>query len=253
MKHKINILILALNITLISLFITDLTILIIALTAALLFFVIIMSFGVINMRFNYFLKSYTRLNNNECLLTFDDGPDPELTPVVLQILKEKGVKAIFFIIGEKAEQQKEILQQIQDEGHVIGNHTYSHHPFLSMQSTSKVKTDLTKGQSVLERLTGKRIQLFRPPIGYTNPNIARALQQLRLKNVGWTVRSFDSVYKDDQTFVSRMVSKIKNGTIVLFHDNLEVTARNLGEIIDQCRQNGIKFVSESDIENKLNA
>lgn len=253
MKHKINILILALNITLICLFVTDLTYLIIALIFAFLVFIVIMSVGVINMRFNYFLRSYTRLKTSECLLTFDDGPDPKLTPIILQTLKEKNVRAIFFVIGERAEQNKEILQQIVADGHTIGNHTYSHHPFLSMQSTSKVKEELLKGQNTLEKLTGKKISLFRPPIGYTNPNIARALQQLRMKNVGWTVRSFDSVYKDDQQFVKRMVSSIKNGTIVLFHDNLDVTIKNLATIIDQCRQNGIKFVSDSDIENKLHA
>lgn len=253
MKHKINILILALNISLISLFISDITYLIIALILSILLFVVIMSVGVINMRFNYFLRSYTRFVDNECLLTFDDGPDPKFTPIVLKILKERGIKALFFIIGEKAEQHKELVLQIIDEGHIIGNHTYSHHPFLSMQSTSRVKEDLSRGQKTLENIIGRRISLFRPPIGYTNPNIARALQQLRMKNVGWTVRSFDSVYKDDQQFTSRMISKIRNGSIVLFHDNLEVTARNLGDIIDKCRQNGIKFVSESDIENKLNA
>lgn len=204
---------------------------------------LIMCFGVVNIRWNYFFKSLNTWKTPDTLLTFDDGPDPILTPKVLDILHQHNVKAIFFLIGHKAEQHPDLVRKILQHGHLIGNHTYSHNNLMSLQMGSVVKEDLEKCQDVLKKITGQTVQLFRPPVGYTNPIIGRVIQQLNLRCVGWTIRSYDTVFKKDTQLIARLTKKSRPSAIVLLHDNLENTVRMLPEYIRQAREKGVIFVS----------
>lgn len=216
-------------------------------------YAIILSLGILFMQFNYFLPAVTKLNSPQCLLTFDDGPDPDTTPQILDILKNHYIGAVFFVIGEKAEQHPEIVERIIEEGHTIGNHSYSHHLFMSMFSRNRLRSEIDNGQNTIEKITGYTPTLFRPPIGYTNPKYATVLRERKMKCIGWTLRSYDSVAKESEQLAKRLVEKIKPGHIVLLHDNLTVSADALAPFIEQASANGIKFAKPEDVKVLLNA
>lgn len=253
MKHRINTLVFASLITLTCLFLRDFRYFIPLLILIAVVYLTILSLGVLFMQYNYFLKSTTRLKNSLCLLTFDDGPDPVYTAQILDVLAKHGIKAIFFVIGEMAMLHPELTKRIKTEGHLIGNHSYSHNNFMSMFSKSRLKEEISKAQDELESLLGERPVYFRPPIGYTNPKYAIVLRELKLKCVGWTLRSYDSVYKDAEKLSERLTKKIKPGNIVLMHDNLRVSAEALDSFIVQAKGNGIIFASQANIKSILNA
>ena len=108
------------------------------------------------------------------VLTFDDGPHPRWTPVVLEALAARGVKATFFVVGRKAEEHPEVVRRIRDHGHAVELHSYAHDRLFSLRPARFVRGDLERGVAALTRVTGTRPTLFRPPIGHTNPTIAAA-------------------------------------------------------------------------------
>ena len=250
MKHRINILVYVALISLTSFFLNDSIYFIPLLILWTILFLIVLTLGVLFLKFNYFLPSITRFSTKECLLTFDDGPHPDYTPQVLDILKEKNVKAVFFVIGEKAEQYPEIVKRIINEGHLIGNHSYSHNKFMAMFPTTTLIEDLEKCQLILHNITGEENQLFRAPIGYTNPNFGRAIKALNLHSIGWSLRSYDTLNNEKSKLLNRLVTKTKAGDIVLLHDNLPQTVSILQEYIDKSTVNGILFAS-GELKNKL--
>lgn len=248
MKHKINVLLFALSITVICLFFYESTWFLTLLISFAILFFFILSFGVLFMKFNYFLKSVNRLDNDFVLLTFDDGPDPIKTPLILDILAKHNITAIFFMVGNRAEKAPEIVNRVVAEGHFIGNHSYEHNNFMSLFTTSKLKSEIQKGQEVLEQLSNRKVPFFRPPIGYTNPTYARVLKEFKLTNFGWSLRSYDSVYTAPEKLIERLNSQVKHGDIILLHDNLKVTLEALDGFITSAKANGINFANGETIK-----
>ncbi len=162
-------------------------------------------------------------------LTFDDGPHPETTPEILKILKKYNQKAVFFCIGKNIEQYPEIVKQIVNEGHAIGNHSYSHSYYFDFFATTKVIAELEKTNQLIKELTGKDCKIFRPPYGVTNPNIAKAVKNLNMQVIGWSIRSLDTV-KDKKQVLKRL-QKAKAGDIILFHDIKAQTPEILDEFL----------------------
>ncbi|WP_437675285.1 polysaccharide deacetylase family protein [Sorangium sp. So ce131] len=155
-------------------------------------------------------------------LTFDDGPSPEHTPRVLDLLDEAGVKATFFVIGRKAEAHPELVREIAARGHAIGLHSHAHDRLFSLRSSRYVARDLARGADVLERLTGARPALFRPPIGHTTPRIARVVEALDLDVIGWSARGFDGLPgAQPEAVAARVIPGLRDGAIVLLHDAAE--------------------------------
>ena len=152
-------------------------------------------------------------------LTFDDGPDVTTTPVILDILQEFNVKATFFIIGSRAEKHPDIIRRIHGEGHLIGGHSYSHHFFFDLFSRRRMMQELLRTEEIVYRMTGKKIRLFRPPYGVTNPTVASVIKDLNFESVGWSLKSKDTVIKTGDLLMKRLKKKLKNGDIILFHDN----------------------------------
>lgn len=248
MKHKINVLLFALSITVICLFFYESKWFLVLLISFAVLFFFILSFGVLFMKFNYFLKSVNRLDNDFVLLTFDDGPDPIKTPLILDILAKYNITAIFFMVGNRAEKTPEIVNRVVAERHFIGNHSYEHNNFMSLFTTKKLRVEIQKGQDILEQLSQRKIPFFRPPIGYTNPTYARVLKEFKLTNFGWSLRSYDSVYTSPEKLLKRLNSKVKNGDIILLHDNLQVTLDSLEQFITTAKANGIKFANSETIK-----
>jgi peptidoglycan/xylan/chitin deacetylase (PgdA/CDA1 family) len=154
-------------------------------------------------------------------LTFDDGPHPDYTPKILDILARHGVQAAFFVIGSKAEAHPEIVRRMVEEGHIVGNHTYSHSWHFPLLGTGKMADELRRSDDAIEQATGTRPSLFRPPFGVTNPAIARAVNKGYIV-AGWDVRSLDTASKRPRTKVfERVRRRLRPGSVVLLHDDRE--------------------------------
>lgn len=214
-------------------------------------FLFFLSLGIILPNRQYFVRTYTKLRSPEVLLTFDDGPNSELTPKVLDTLKKHEVKALFFVVGERATENPELIKRILSEGHQIGNHTQSHNVFFATLGQDKVDREIGMCDNSLIELGVHPGTYFRPPIGYTNPRIARSISKYKKKVIGWSLRSYDSVIKEEPKLLQRLNSKIKPGQIVLLHDNLPHTAAILDAFISESKKSGIKFANPSVLKTSI--
>lgn len=168
-----------------------------------------------------YVKAQCRVKTTQRVvaLTFDDGPDPVQTPKMLDVLRDNGVHALFFCVGSRAEQYPDIVKRIIDEGHIIGNHSYSHSYFFPLFGRKTMSMDIERCTVVLQGITGERVPYFRPPFGVTNPTIAYAVNRYGLKTIGWSIRSLDTLNSTNKKIINRVVGKLHNGAIILLHDN----------------------------------
>ncbi len=180
--------------------------------------------GVFFLRLRMFVDAVCQGPNDArgVALTFDDGPSPTHTPKVLALLDRAKIKATFFVIGKKAEAHPEIVRDIVARGHLVGSHGYAHPRTFAMLSKAAVRADIERSLVVLEKITGERPTLFRPPIGHTNPRIAQVVTDLGLIVVGWSVRAVDGLASAKASRVAaRVVRGLEDGAIVLLHDAAE--------------------------------
>lgn len=213
----------------------------IVLAAIALLFVSVTAYGSAQIQANYFLKSINRGKIKAISLTFDDGPDPDSTPRILDTLLENNLQATFFVIGRKAVNHPELLRRIVEEGHTIANHSYSHHCLIALFSTQKLRTDIQRCNDAIRDITGHVPLFFRPPFGVTNPRYAAVLKDLQMQSIGWSLRSMDTRAKNKYQLIRKIISKLKAKDIVLLHDHLPLTADTLPDIIGHCREMGIKI------------
>lgn len=242
MKHKISIGLLVLSLILVWTQVTDPAQRIMAMLVLLSAWMAVTACGVYFIRANWFLRSLNRLDDASVALTFDDGPDPENTVKILSILSAHQVKATFFLIGEKAAKHPGLVRKILDEGHQIGNHSYTHTPRLGFFSTPRLKADFERCSAVLENISGQPVRLFRPPFGVTNPRYGRALSALELVSVGWTLRSYDTAIRDPRRLEKRIVGRLKPGHILLLHDTMPQTAEVLPALLQHLKEKQIACV-----------
>lgn len=167
-----------------------------------------------------YVKAICKPNTPGVVLTFDDGVDEIQTPKVLDILKKYDAKAIFFIIGEKAEKHPHLVQRIVSEGHKIGIHSYTHKPIFPILAYDNMHKEVWDTKEILEKITGETVDLFRPPFGVTNPNVGKVVEELNLKTIGWNIRSLDTNMSQDRLQVAERVSqKLTGKDIILLHDD----------------------------------
>ena len=197
----------------------------------------------LNIGFNFFIKAIPRNYNNNIVLTFDDGPHPENTLKVLNILDHHQVKAIFFMIGKNVIAYPNIAKEVISRGHQVGIHSYNHQVNFGFLSQIKLQLEITKCQTAIKDATGVNTNLFRPPFGVTNPLISRLTKLYNLVTIGWTLRSFDTKFTSVEGLVKRVVSRVKAGNIVLLHDGLSNTCDALPEIINGINGMGFAFGS----------
>lgn len=183
---------------------------------------------------NYHIKalnSKPSISKNQVAITFDDGPNPEFTPKVLELLKVYKAKATFFCIGKQIEKNPELLIKIINEGHTIGNHTYSHDNLFGFFSTDKVISELNQTNKVVLEKTGLKLNLYRPAFGVTNPRIKKALKTTQLQAIGWNKRSLDTTSLSKENILKRASKNLKKGDIILLHDSNEKTLWVLEQLL----------------------
>ncbi|WP_339864439.1 polysaccharide deacetylase family protein [uncultured Algoriphagus sp.] len=196
------------------------------------------------LRAQFFVKSIFRSSENNVLLSFDDGPDPLNTPIVLDILKKNGATAMFFLIGKKLKGNEALIRRIHEEGHLLGSHSFSHDPKMGLWDKARTAADIEKGHEELLKIVPGAGDWYRPPFGLTNPNIAAALMKCGLKSIGWSVRSFDTVKKDPTKLLDKLTQEIKGSDIVLLHDTQDITVSLLETLILELKSRNLTLKAE---------
>jgi peptidoglycan/xylan/chitin deacetylase (PgdA/CDA1 family) len=199
--------------------------------------------------------SWSRLNGglkDAVLLTFDDGPHPESTPVVLQLLKEYNARAVFFIVGARIQRAPHLLNRIIDEGHALGNHSYSHPLGKQFWFGSYLK-DLMRCQNAIEQLTRERPKFFRPPLGTLSLTSLVAPRLLGLTTLLWSVnasdwglRSATEARRAADRLSEELIAKPARNDIVLMHDDHPYVGQILERILPQLAEHNCNLFSAVD-------
>lgn len=172
-------------------------------------------------------------------LTFDDGPHPYYTEQLLDGLKERGVVVTFFVTGEHASLHPDIIKRMYEEGHVIGNHTYSHLQ-LRQDNREIFRKELQQTNQVLKELTGEDVVYVRPPYGSWDKELEKELNMIP---VLWSVDPLDWCTEDVQTVVKRVKEKVKDNSIILLHDYFDTSVTAALQIVDELLKEGYEFVT----------
>lgn len=211
---------------------------------------IILIIGSSKIGLNYFVNSHNKgvTEKKEIALTFDDGPDPEITPKILEVLKEKETIATFFCVGEKVKSNPELIVQMHNSGHILGNHTYYHSRFFDLFSSYRMINEINFTNNVIYKITGIKPRLFRPPYGVTNPLLKKALRRTAMISIGWSLRSFDTI-RDEEEVLKKLISNTSKGDIVLFHDNIPGVIAILKRYLQWLSENDFNVVSLTQLLN----
>ncbi|WP_426449787.1 polysaccharide deacetylase family protein [Paenibacillus sp. S-38] len=197
-------------------------------------------------------SSASPAGNKRAALTFDDGPDSRYTPLILDILKEHGVKATFFVVGRQVEKCPEVLRRIAEEGHRIGNHSWDHAD-LTKLNEAQILEEIAAGDEAVRKITGSAPVLFRAPYGAVSPNVRRALGSLGRPLVGWTVDTRDWAGTPPKAILESVTQGLKPGGIVLMHSfggrsgSLANTVEALPSIIEALEGDGYTLVTADEL------
>lgn len=189
-------------------------------------------------------------------LSFDDGPNPEITPRVLEVLRRYEVKAAFFVCGANARRNPRLVRRIDEEGHIVGNHTFSHSLFLTLSGFALSET--LKTQEILTDILGKDSRFFRPPHGLASPFFLKKLRRLGFKIVPFDVVAYD--WKKNTTaakIIQRVKESVQDGSIIVLHDGDETrekaermeVVKALPGVIESIFELGFEFVRPDEIVN----
>ena len=187
----------------------------------------------------YVSASATPVEAPKIALTFDDGPSTAWTPALLDGLKERGVKATFFLIGENADKNPEIVKRMAEEGHLIGNHTY-HHVELTKVSENEARLELADTSAVIVRITGKEPEYMRPPFGAWQRKLEQEIQMLP---VLWTIDPLDWTTENQDEIVNKVVTETEENDMILLHDCYKSSVEAALQIVDILKEKGFEFVT----------
>ena len=210
----------------------------------LLIYVSVLFCGSYFIRMGFFMKSICSVNTSEKIiaLSFDDGPAEKKTIRILDILKDNHVEAAFFCIGKNMPENEEVLKRMAGDGHIIGNHSHSHHSLFDLYSSKKMLNELELASQTCQEITGNYPRFFRPPFGVTNPNLKKAVLKGGFISIGWSIRSYDTVIGNEERLLTRILDRLKPGAILLLHDSSESTLKILPRLIKEIRNKGYKMI-----------
>ena len=176
-------------------------------------------------------------------LTFDDGPSRKYTPILLDGLKERGVHATFFLMGKNIEGEEDIVKRMNEEGHLIGNHSYEHIQ-LTKAGAKAVCEAVEHTQEQIEAITGKRPEYIRPPYGDWNEELE---EEIGMTPVLWSLDSLDWKLKDTGKIIHQVLKDVKDGDIILLHDIFPSSVEAALELIDILQKEGYVFVTADEL------
>ena len=183
------------------------------------------------------------MDGQKIAITFDDGPHPYYTEQLLDGLQERGAKATFFLMGKQAEAYPELVQRMQAEGHLIGNHTYSHLQ-LGKNNREAFKAELIRTNELLSEITGEEPQYVRPPYGSWDKSFEK---ELTMMPVLWTIDPQDWCSSDVSGIVGKVTRKAKENAIILMHDEYKSSVTAALQIVDVLQKEGYEFVTVDEI------
>jgi peptidoglycan/xylan/chitin deacetylase (PgdA/CDA1 family) len=176
-------------------------------------------------------------------LTFDDGPHPEVTPRVLELLERYQAKASFFCIGERARAYPEIVREIVRRGHSVENHSDCHSHAFAFYGIALLRREIERTQATVAAITGRAPQFFRAPAGFRSPLLGLVLPPMGLRYVSWTRRGLDTVARDPAGVLGRLTSGLAAGDVLLLHDSVPLSLTVLPALLEQLAARGLKCVS----------
>ena len=179
----------------------------------------------------------------EIAFTFDDGPHPVWTEKLLDGLKERGIRATFFVIGQSAEEHPELIQRMLEEGNQVGNHTYSHVQ-LTACKTDQALEEIQKTQEVIYDATGFQPRYIRPPFGSWNEVLQ---DKTNLQSVLWDVDPYDWKVQNTDIIVQRILEQTEDGSIILLHDVYEESVEAALKVADIFLERGYRFCTVDEI------
>lgn len=188
------------------------------------------------------LNPYKELNK-KVALTFDDGPDPQYTPMLLDGLKERDVKATFFVMGKQAEKYPELIKRMEEEGHLIGNHTYSHMQ-LKKSNREQFKEELKKTSEIVETITGNPVQYVRPPYGAWDKTFEK---ELNMFPVLWNIDPLDWCKSNVSCIAQNVINEVEENDIILMHDQYPSSVKAAFKIVDALQEQGYEFVTVDEL------
>lgn len=188
---------------------------------------------------------------NEVSLTFDDGPDPEVTPRVLDLLDRYAMRATFFCVGENAAAHPGIVREIAWRGHGVENHSHAHSNAFAFYGPWRLARDLGATQSLIAGISGQAPLFFRAPMGLRSPLLDPVLARLGLRYVSWTRRGYDALASDPDSVLRRLAGGLAAGDILLLHDSGHARTRDgtpivlavLPRLLEQMRERGLRSVT----------
>ncbi len=190
-----------------------------------------------------FGKTLDEAGEKKIALTFDDGPHPYYTEQLLDGLKKRGVKATFFVTGAHAELHPEVIKRMSEEGHLIGNHTYSH---IQLKSGNKeaFKEELIKTNEIITGITGEEVLYVRPPYGSWDKSFET---ELNMFPIFWTIDPLDWCSTNVERIEQKIISKVGENDIILMHDYYPSTVTAALEVVDELQKEGYEFVTVDEI------
>ncbi|WP_129644752.1 polysaccharide deacetylase family protein [Peristeroidobacter agariperforans] len=199
-----------------------------------------------------------RTDQPQVALTFDDGPDPEITPAVLDMLAQHDARATFFVIGRNLEKHRALGEHIHREGHELGNHSWQHSYLLNFSSAAGHGVEMDRCSQLIKSVTqSDREPLYRPPVGLKSPAMARAAHQRNLNVVAWSIHSRDTFARDPRAVANGVVRRIRPGDIVLMHDGHDrdnqhrpLILEALPLLLQGLRERGLKSVTVSELSSE---
>ncbi len=191
---------------------------------------------------------------NEVSLNFDDGPDPDVTPRVLDLLDRYQARASFFCIGQKAAAFPELVREIARRGHSVENHSYRHSSAFAFYGFGRLRREVDSAQAAISGVAGRQPAFFRAPAGFRSPLLDPVMAALGLRYVSWTRRGFDTVHGNADAVLRRLTRGLKPGDILLLHDGAPARTRDgtpvvlavLPALLDRLAAGGLKPVTLPD-------
>lgn len=185
-------------------------------------------------------------NGKYIALTFDDGPHPDVTPGILKTLKKHQVKATFFMLGSQVEYYPNLASDVMEAGHEIGNHTMNHQD-LTVLHPHEIREEIEQSSDLIERATGQKPTLLRPPYGALNDQVKQLANELKLSMIMWSVDSIDWQSREAMAVHEEVMTDVVPGAIVLLHDIHPSTAEALPLLLNSLKEQDYEFVTVSQL------